>query len=276
MNLEFNKRLEKAAAFVEEQGYHPVYIALFGAQNYELDIHTDEYQSDFDFKCIVLPTLAEMIKNSKPTSVVLDYEGGHIDVKDIREYMKVVTKANPSYIEPLITPHCMPLNEGKYYMVDICSKAQRLVSEEGFIFISACKGLFYEKKTRMSHPFPTKMELINKYGYDGKQVSHALRMLLVLKSFGATGKYNLVPPKEFVKQLIDLKMNKYTIDEAKTLLEGWQVELEHLCADLSKIYRQQDSFKFEAAEEMMLYAQRMVFDFCQTQTGKGENLLFDT
>ena len=121
MNQEIVKRLHDAAAFVSERGYRPVYVALFGSQNYGLDVYNEEYSSDFDYKCIVIPTLADLVKNASPTSIVLDYEGGHIDVKDIREYMKTLRRVNPAYVEPLITEYAVSLNEGERYMPQIRS-----------------------------------------------------------------------------------------------------------------------------------------------------------
>lgn len=120
----------------------------------------------------------------------------------------------------------------------------------------------------MTHPYPTKMDLIEKYGYDGKQVCHMLRMPLMLKAFYATGRFQLNPPQEYLRQLIDLKLNRYTLDEAITMADGWAVELEHICKVLENTYRKTD-ITFEAADNMNLYAQRIVFEFCQTEIGKG-------
>ena len=269
MNLEIKKKLERAVQFVEDKGYHPVYIALFGSQNYRLDLQTEEYKSDYDFKCIVIPTLANLVQNCAPTSIVLDFEGGHIDVKDIREYMKTLRKANPAYIEPLVTEYALCVNEGNYYMPEIRGKVIDMVNEESALFINACKGLFYEKLNKMSHPYPTKIELINKFGYDGKQVCHMLRMLLTIKAFAATGQYKLIPPIEYHRQLIDLKLNKYSIEEAVKMSDGWAVELEHLCKQMESMYPKSEA-SFAAADEMLSYAQKMVFDFCSSNKGKGK------
>lgn len=274
MNLEIKRQLEQAAKFIQNKGYYPIYIALFGSQNYGLDVHNDEYKSDFDFKCIIAPTLADLVMKRAPTSVVLDYNSGHIDVKDIREYMRTLRKANPAYIEPLVTPFYLCLNEGVSYMPDIRNLISDLVLEESFVFINACKGLFYEKLSKMSHPYPTKIELIEKYGYDGKQVSHMLRILLMLKAFMLTGTFQLNPPPEYIRQLIDLKLNKYTLEEATIMAKEWAIELEHICkeyvSDTAK-----SKLRFDAADKIMNYAYRIMFDFCLAENGKGEQKLTD-
>ena len=43
-----------------------VYLALQGSQNYELDEYSEEYQSDIDTKCIILPTLDDIVCGKSP------------------------------------------------------------------------------------------------------------------------------------------------------------------------------------------------------------------
>lgn len=102
--------LAKQKKLLEEQGHKVAYICIYGSQNYGLDIQLEEYQSDIDMKAIVVPTLDDLIKNSKPISTVVDTEWGQCDLKDIRSYFQTLTKANPAYIETLYTD---------YYIVDL-------------------------------------------------------------------------------------------------------------------------------------------------------------
>jgi hypothetical protein len=39
-----------------------------------LDVNTEEYKSDIDYKCIIIPTLAELVRNSKPFAKVIDFD----------------------------------------------------------------------------------------------------------------------------------------------------------------------------------------------------------
>src|SRR5690625_1912469 len=103
------EKLQKQKSILEDSNYRVAAVMVFGSQNYNLDLYTDEYQSDLDMKAIIIPTLDDLITNSKPVSKTLQTEWGECDVKDIRLYLQTLLKANPSYLETLFT---------KYYVVD--------------------------------------------------------------------------------------------------------------------------------------------------------------
>ncbi len=65
--------LSWARDYVLSLGYNVYYIAVYWSQNYWLDIHDEGYQSDTDYKCIIIPTLDDLIRNSKPVSRVVDF-----------------------------------------------------------------------------------------------------------------------------------------------------------------------------------------------------------
>ena len=84
---------------VQELGYTVLYAANYGSHNYNLDINNDEYQSDIDTKVIILPTLEELVHNSKPVSTTIDISTGQCDVKDIRAFVPTLLKANIQFLE---------------------------------------------------------------------------------------------------------------------------------------------------------------------------------
>ena len=255
----------RVANHVQEQGYHPVFVALHGSQNYGLEIFTEEYQSDFDYKCIVLPTLWDLVKNSKPTSIVYDFEGGHIDVKDIRVFMDTVIKMNPSYMEMFFTPYSIYLDEGKWIwqMKEI---VPYLLTERGMLFAKACYGMFLEKEKAMCHPYPTTVHKIEKWGYDGKQVHHMYRLLLMLRDFEKTGTMVLHPPEQEVQFLLDLKLNRYPLKEVEEMAEKWKLEMSEIRLRLEEKYIE---VKSDAADIMVSMSRNAVFSFCCMEKGKG-------
>ena len=99
------QKTQAAFKYVESLGYRPVYIGLYGSQNYGLDVNDKDYQSDLDWKCLILPTLADLIQNSKPISTVVEFEGGQIDLKDIRAFTDSVVKCNVNFLEILTTEY---------------------------------------------------------------------------------------------------------------------------------------------------------------------------
>lgn len=95
--------LKEVKEYIEkEYGYKVAYLALYGSQNYNLDTP----ESDIDLRAIVVPSLNDLVRGRKPVSKTLHIDQGkveQVDVKDIREYLKILKKGNPAYIEPLLT-----------------------------------------------------------------------------------------------------------------------------------------------------------------------------
>ena len=72
---------------VQNLGYTVLYAANYGSHNYNLDIYNEEYNSDIDTKVIILPTLEELVRNSKPVSTTIEISTGQCDIKDIRAFI---------------------------------------------------------------------------------------------------------------------------------------------------------------------------------------------
>lgn len=71
---EIHLKTREAFNHIRSLGYRPVYIGLYGSQNYRLDVYDDEYKSDLDWKCLVIPTLEQLIVNSQPVSTVVEFQ----------------------------------------------------------------------------------------------------------------------------------------------------------------------------------------------------------
>lgn len=73
---------------------------------------------------------------TKPTSKIYEYQGGQIEVKDIRNYIESAVKVNVNFIELLSTPY--------FYSPDmenamkLRSFFKPLLDEQGEIYLRAC------------------------------------------------------------------------------------------------------------------------------------------
>jgi len=65
---EITLRLNRAAEYVRSLGYFPAYISLYGSQNYGLSLEEEGYASDYDFKCVVLPSFREIVDEKECAS----------------------------------------------------------------------------------------------------------------------------------------------------------------------------------------------------------------
>ena len=161
---------------VQELGYTVLYAANYGSHNYNLDINNDEYQSDIDTKVIILPTLEELVHNSKPVSTTIDISTGQCDVKDIRAFVPTLLKANIQFLETLSAKSYWinPLYEKDFqWFIDNLTS---LISESKNELLKSIKGMCYEKQKALCHPYPTIKWKIDKWGYDGKQLHHIMRL----------------------------------------------------------------------------------------------------
>jgi hypothetical protein len=69
------------------------------------------------------------------------------------------------------------------------------------------KGIAMEKYHAMEHRYPAKIDIIEKYGYDGKQVHHLLRVEDYLERYIASERYEdcLKPTPSRVPRMMDYK-----------------------------------------------------------------------
>src|SRR6185312_416621 len=219
--MAIGEALKQQKKILESQGYTVAYIALYGSQNYSLDVMTDEYQSDIDIKAIVVPSLDDLIENSKPVSKVVDTEWGQCDVKDIRSYFQTLLKANPAYLETLFTDYYIVDDKFVSEFSEINARKDDLVFALRAQMIRAMYGMMCEKEKALKHPYPSIAHKIEKFGYDGKQASHVLRLYMLMYDYYINSlplKEALVP-QEDTDLMMALKLNKIPLEEAELIVK---------------------------------------------------------
>ena len=258
-------RLRAVVQRVSALGYIPVYASLYGSQNYGLALDEDGYHSDYDFKCIVLPSLRDLVEEKKPASLTIDTADGQIDIKDIRVFADVVIKMNPAYLECLAADHSLILPGGKD-MERMCALLPELMTQRMAVFARVCCGLFEEKAKKMRHPYPTVAEKIERFGYDGKQVHHMYRLLVTLRAFEESGRFQLIVPEGEKPLLTALKLNRIALDEAERMIETWREEMHVLREHIAQRYPVRGN---QAAEEIARISREMVYAHCVDEAKKA-------
>lgn len=169
---------------LETRGYTVAALMLQGSQNYGLQEYSQDYWSDVDSKAIVLPTFKDFCLNKKPisTTIILD-NNEHIEVKDIRIMFDMFKKENISYIELLFTKWKIINPRYKKYMNQMFAHANAIAAYNPNQFVKCIAGMAMEKRKALCHPYPTLIEKIEKYGFDGKQLSHCARLYEFLSKF---------------------------------------------------------------------------------------------
>lgn len=193
--------------------YNVFYIALYGSQNYWIDTE----HSDLDFKAIIIPTLEDLVNQTKPTSKVLEYDWWQVEIKDIRNYIESAVKVNVNFIELLSTEYYHSIyTEAEEFR----SFFKPLLDEQGIIYLRACYWMIMQKFHALRHPFPSKMEVIEKFGYDPKQLCHIVRLTKLIERYVKRKDYSFFHKLDERLHLMSLKRDKMSEKDVDTIVEG--------------------------------------------------------
>ena len=155
-------------------------LALQGSQNYGIA----DKESDIDSKMLTIPSFKSLVYNSKPQNKVHIMDNDeHCDLKDIREYFKIIRKSNINFVEILFTPYYIVnadyVDEWNY-LRDNNEKIARLNPARA---VKCMAGMAKEKRHALCHEYPSRMSYIEKYGFDPKQLSHLMRIEFFVKYY---------------------------------------------------------------------------------------------
>lgn len=202
-----------------------VALCLQGSQNYGLDYE----HSDIDTKLIVVPSFKDIAMNSKPVSTTyIRSNEEHIDAKDIRLYLSCFRKQNLNFLEILFTPFCMinPIYADQWNR--LIENREAIANLNRYRGVQSMKGIALEKYHAMEHPYPSKIHLIQKYGYDFKQLHHLLRIEDYLERYINGESYeNCLRPTD-PEYLMCVKRGYYNLDKARVVAAAAKKHVEEM------------------------------------------------
>jgi hypothetical protein len=207
-----------------------VLCALQGSQNYGLELPS----SDVDTKLIVVPTFKDIALNNKPVSTThIRANDEHIDLKDIRLYVETFRKQNLNFLEILFTDYFIinPLYAEQWNR--LVEAREDIARMNQYRAVKSMKGIALEKYHAMEHPYPSKLDLIKKYGYDGKQVHHLIRVDDYLTRYVNGEPYAdcLRPSSYLVDHMLAYKRHEIPLDVARNEADEVLAHVEYV-ADL--------------------------------------------
>lgn len=195
-----------------------VAICLQGSQNYGLDIEG----SDIDTKCILTPTFKDiaMANQMVSTTHVLD-NNEHLDAKDIRAYISCFRKQNLNFLEILFTEYF--IIPAQYYdqWCRLDANREDIARMNEYRAVKSMKGIALEKYHAMEHPYPSKVDILARMGYDPKQLHHLVRVDEYLTHYIAGEPYKecLIPKGDMKEYLLDIKKGKYDLAAARSIAD---------------------------------------------------------
>lgn len=209
-------------------------IFLQGSQNYGLATP----QSDVDTKLIVTPTFKDIAMNRKPVSTThIRANEEHIDFKDIRFYIQTFRKQNLNFLEILYTDFAIvnPIYEKQWNR--LVESREAITHFNPYRSVQSMKGIALEKYHAMEHEYPSKIEVLKKYGYDPKQLHHLVRIEDYLGRYINGESYeSCLDPGSMKQELIEIKMGKYSLADARSIADKAKAHVEEMAEYAYSIY----------------------------------------
>jgi predicted nucleotidyltransferase len=183
------------------------FIALEGSQNYQLDLPN----SDIDTKLIILPTLNDFVFNHKPISTTHIRENNeHTSITDVRNYFSSLRKQNINFIETLFSPWII-VNTMYEKEFEILYQNRELIAHYNPVkAVKTIGGVATDRYKAIYNLNSKRADVIKQYGYDGKSVSHLLRLYWFLCHYINNRSYPecILPDELFKAMILELKENK--------------------------------------------------------------------
>lgn len=213
--VEVNKRVIEHRLELQRLGHDYFFVALQGSWNYGLGYEG----SDVDTKALILPSLRDVVRNKEPISTTHIMENNeHLDLKDARIMFKNFWKQNINFLEILFSEYVSinPVYLNEYF--ELTEMAEDIAHYDERKALNCMCGMAFEKLHALEHPYPTIIDKIEKYGYDGKQMHHIMRMENFMDAYtkGRTYSECLISFDVFSKeQLMKAKRNEYSLETAR-------------------------------------------------------------
>lgn len=187
-------------------------IFLQGSQNYGLETEN----SDIDTKLIVTPTFEDICFNRKAISTThVRANNEHVDWKDLRLMLTTFRKQNLNFVEILFTQYkwLNPLYADEWQR--LIDNREAIAHYNPYQAVKTMKGIALEKYHAMEHEYPSKIEIIRKYGYDCKQLHHLLRVEEYLTRYIQGESYEVCLRSRNPQYLKAVKQNLYSLEDAR-------------------------------------------------------------
>lgn len=191
--------------------------ALVGSHNYNLNGKT----SDEDYKYFVTPTFDDLyygnMFSTAKQSPNLDY-----DVHDIRQLGALLWKANVNFVEVLFSRNIY-VGAGLNWLLE--NKEPLAAMNLPYLF-KATLGMHFQKMKDLRKGTAKTDTLVEQFGYDTKQATHAMRCLLMLERISSGMSMEEALWFEFGSGyrdfLLDIKSGGFTEAEFLSVVERWK------------------------------------------------------
>ena len=230
-----------------------------GSGNYGMDYE----DSDVDTKLVIAPTLKELAMNTKEVSTThIRANDEHIDFKDLRLYLQIFRKQNMNFLEILFTPYYIinPMYRNEWNR--LIEAREAIARYSPVAAVRAMQGVAKEKYFAMEHEYPSRMEWINKFSYDPKQLHHLLRVEEYIERYINGESYESCLQPRNPEYLIEVKKGYHNLEEARKI---GKASIHHIDTMCKKFVEEQP---FEINEDVYVLLDDVQYNIIKTAITK--------
>jgi len=167
-----------------------------------------------------------------------------------RKWMSLALKGNPTILLPLFVPDDQVMSVTQAGR-DLRTMTETIVSRRaGVAFAGYMRSQMMQLTGEKSKKHTNRPELVEKYGFDTKFAYHMVRLGAQGVELLETGRITLPIPEPLRTELVDLRLGRYTKDDALDAARGYEERLLWLI-DRSPLPPHPDE---DAANEWLIYA----------------------
>ena len=193
-----------------------------GSGNYGLDYEG----SDVDTKCLIIPSIQDLHNMRRESICHVRANDEHTDVKDVRLMFELFLKQNVNFLEILYTPFYWvnPLYEDLWN--EVIELRDSIISSNLPGLLKSLKGIAGEKYHALEHRYPSRIEWLDRFGYDPKQLHHLIRIEEFMRRWlnGVSFKECLISKQP--EALIEMKKGWASLAEARKFADDCMNNIE--------------------------------------------------
>lgn len=214
-------------------------------------------ESDVDSKMLTIPSFKEIVQNKQPLNSVHEMIDNkeHVDLKDVREYMRIARKQNINFVEVFFTNYWIANQPYKDIWLEMMRHAEEFVRMNPYRTLKCCKGMCHEKQYALEHRYPSRAYYIDTFGYDGKQLQHALRVYEFAKKYTKHYPFRECLTVDDPEWLLALKRHKANVclEDARAMMEDTVAKMDELEAEFNKYHKDEEYQPTRELYDELLY-----------------------
>ncbi len=197
------------------------YTGLYGSQNY----NCSWAGSDVDTKSILGLSFSQLIQRKDVNNSVATIPGSTenlADVKDVHSMFGNFLKSNINFLEILCTDFFTYDPALRTEVMQMRSMVNQCAYYNMKQLIHATVGQFRMKCAALEKPFESKLPLIEKYGYDPKQLASAYRLLMTTpRLIDQLPFKQAIDLTEYSSTIVGIKSNPPSLEAARASVAEW-------------------------------------------------------